>query len=76
MIIAENFMNDIAVVLEKEPSDVRYPNLFKDGQTTHYNQTVEGYGWRDVKQTTAILQRDRKNREQKHFNLNNWFYSY
>ena len=44
MIIAESCINDIAVVLEKEPSDVRYVNLFKDGQTTHYNQTVEGNG--------------------------------
>ena len=42
MMIAENCITDIAVVLEKEPNDVRYANLFKDGQKTHYNQTIEG----------------------------------
>ena len=42
MMIAENWINDVAIVLEKEPNDVRYANLFKDGQKTHYNQTIEG----------------------------------
>ena len=42
MMIAENWINDVAVVLEKDPRDVRYANLFKDGQTTHYNQPIEG----------------------------------
>ena len=39
--IAESWMNDVACFLGKEPTHVRYMNLFREGQKTHYNQTVE-----------------------------------
>ena len=35
-------MNDVAIILGKEPTDVRLANLYKDGQRTHYNQNIEG----------------------------------
>ena len=41
MMIAESWMNDVACFLGKEPTHVRYMNLFREGQKTHYNQTVE-----------------------------------
>ena len=41
MMIAENWMNDVAVTLGKEPSFVRYTNLFREGQKAHYTQIIE-----------------------------------
>ena len=41
MMIAENYIHDIAAVVGKEPMDVRYTNLYRKGQITHFNQTVE-----------------------------------
>ena len=41
MMIAENWIHDVAAVLGKEPAHVRYTNLCRKGQTTHYNQMVE-----------------------------------
>lgn len=41
MLVAENLIRDIAHRLHKSPEDVARLNLFKDGQVTHYNQTLE-----------------------------------
>ena len=41
MMIAENWIHDVAAVVGKEPTNVRYTNLYRKGQITHLNQTVE-----------------------------------
>ncbi|XP_077292706.1 xanthine dehydrogenase-like isoform X2 [Arctopsyche grandis] len=40
MLLAENYIRDIAVKLNMDPIDVTYLNLYEEGQTTHYNQTL------------------------------------
>ncbi len=42
-VIAEYIMDDIARAVGRDPLDVRYDNLYKDGDTTHYGQTIEHY---------------------------------
>ena len=41
MIIAENWINDIALTLNEDPAKVREKNLFRKGQKTHFNQEIE-----------------------------------
>ena len=41
MMIAENWINDVALTLGKDPAEVREGNLFMKGDRTHYNQEIE-----------------------------------
>ena len=41
MMIAENWITDIAIILDKDPSVIREKNLFREGNMTHYTQVVE-----------------------------------
>lgn len=42
-VIAEYIIDDIARVVGRDALDVRYENLYQDGDTTHYGQPIENY---------------------------------
>ena len=47
-VIAEFMMDDIARAVGKDPLDVRYTNLYQNGDKTHYGQPIEDYHMRDL----------------------------
>ncbi len=47
MFIAENFINDVALYLGKDPEKLRELNLLKKGQLTHCNQVIESTSMND-----------------------------
>ena len=58
--MAENWMNDVALVLGKDPSYIRDKNLFREGQFTYYGQMVEEKGlercWNDCLKQSSYEQ--------------------
>ena len=40
MLIMENIMDEVAVVLNKNPMDIRYLNLYQEGDMTHYDEVL------------------------------------
>ncbi|CAB3367423.1 Hypothetical predicted protein [Cloeon dipterum] len=40
MFLAENYIEDIAVYLNKDPAEIRRINLYQEGDITHYNQEL------------------------------------
>lgn len=47
-VLAEYIMDDIARAVGKDPLDVRYTNLYKDGDKTHYGQTIDNYHMKEL----------------------------
>ncbi|XP_059473955.1 xanthine dehydrogenase [Neocloeon triangulifer] len=41
MFLAENYVEDVATFLGKDPAEVRRLNLYQDGDVTHYNQQLD-----------------------------------
>ena len=40
MFVTETWMEHIARTLNLEPKEVRWRNLYREGEKTHYNQTL------------------------------------
>jgi len=71
-VIAEFIMDDIARAVGKDPLDVRYTNLYKDGDKTHYGQTIENYHMKELMTQLENESEYRKRREEiKAFNKAN-----
>lgn len=47
-VMAEYIMDDIARAVGKDPLDIRYKNLYQDGDKTHYGQTIENYHMKEL----------------------------
>lgn len=63
-VIAEFIMDDIARAVGKDPLDVRYTNLYKDGDKTHYGQTIENYHMKELMNQLENESEYRKRREE------------
>lgn len=63
-VIAEFIMDDIARAVGKDPLDVRYTNLYKDGDKTHYGQTIENYHMKELMTQLENESEYRKRREE------------
>ena len=62
-VLAEYMMDDIARAVGKDPLDVRFNNLYKDGDKTHYGQTIENYHMKELLSQLESESDYRKRRE-------------
>ena len=47
-VIAEYIIDDVARAVGRDPLDVRKDNLYKDGDVTHYGQSIENYHMKEL----------------------------
>jgi len=54
LMTAEYMMDHIAYTLGQDPLQVRLANLYQDGQSTHYGQTIEHFDLANIMSTLAV----------------------
>jgi xanthine dehydrogenase large subunit len=65
MLVIEDILDRIARTLALPPDEVRERNFYREGQTTHYGQTVKDAGrieeiWRELKTSSRFAARQRE----------------